>query len=133
MLIRLKFMSWTKIQVPLVMILSLVLIPVSNSNASNFPQSDAHLQTIEISHSVEMHQDDHKHVSVHDSEEIAGGGSHAHDGTSLGDCCSLNCGAAIIADARSKIIMNPSKSYILPAHRVLLPSEWDTHLRPPKT
>ncbi|MBL4725700.1 MAG: hypothetical protein JKY83_03310 [Rhizobiaceae bacterium] len=132
-MIRLKFMNWAKIQVSLVMILSLVLIPVSGSNASNMLQSDAHIQTIEMSHSVKLQHEDQQNLSIHDSEEIVESNSHTHDGMSPDDCCSLNCSAAIVADARSKIIVNPSESYILPAHRLLLPSGWDTQLRPPKT
>lgn len=133
MLIRLKFMNWARIQVLLVMILSLVLIPVSSSSASNLAQSETHQQIIEMVHSLETHHEDRHNVPVHDGEELAGVNSHTHDGASFGDCCSFNCGAAIVADARSKIVVNPSESYILPTHGLLVPSEWDTQLRPPKT
>ena len=133
MLIRLNFMNWIKIQVSLVMILSLVMIPVSISNASNLPQSETHQQAIAMLHSLEMHHENQQNLPIHDSEEMTVNGSHMHDGMSLGDCCSFNCSTAIVADARSKITMNPSESYLLPAHRLLLPSEWDTQLRPPKT
>ena len=127
MLIRLKYMNWTKIQVTLVMILSLVLIPVSGSNASNLLQPEPHLQTIETHHAAL--QDG----SIQDRDVMAEKSSHTHDGASLADCCSLNCGSAIVAEVRPKTIGNPSESHILPAHRLLQPSEWDTQLRPPKT
>lgn len=109
------------------MILSLVLIPVSSSNALNLLQSETCSQTIEMQHDAQQN------LPIHDSEDMTVNGSHMHDGMSLGDCCSFNCGVAIVADTRSKIIVNPSESYILPARRLLLPSEWDTQLRPPKT
>ena len=116
----------------LVMIVSLVLIPVSGSNASILPQSDIRQQAIEMLHSSETQHESQHHVSFHDSEKSAEHSSHMHDGNSSTDCCSLNCGSVIIADARFKTNTNPSESHILPAHRLLLPSEWDTQLRPPK-
>jgi len=116
----------------LAVIFSLVLLPVSNSVASNLTHSGSHLQTTEMSHSIAMQHHDQKNVTIHDSEEMAGHNSPIHDCTSIGDCCSACCSPAIVVDVRSKTTTELSKSYILPTHSLLLPSEWDTHLRPPK-
>ena len=133
MFVKLKFLNCIKIQMLLVMISLLVIAPVSGSMASIFAQSNSDQQSIEMSHSLGMQHQHQHNRSIHDSPEMAGNGSHPHDGMSLSECCPFNCSAAIIADGRSKTIVNPTESHILPVHRLLLPFELDTLLRPPKS
>jgi hypothetical protein len=116
------------------MMLSLMLVPVANSSASNVLQPDALLQTnfTMVSKLLTQHMssiDTHQHGEQMQTED----GSHKHERTSIGDCCSPFCIVDVICDESVRMVDVPSETYLQPRVKTVVPSKWDALLRPPNT
>jgi len=134
MLSRLNHIGFAKVIFQLVMILSLMLVPVAGSSASNVLQPDALLQTnfTMVSKSLTHHM---SNIDTHQQGEhmLTEDGSHKHVGTSISDCCSSFCSVDVIFDECAKIVGVPSETHLLPRVKMITPSKWNAQLRPPNT